>query len=114
MLLAVVDRAIAERALGLDPQLVVIGADPAQAFPTKLRVAAVPATLELIEDRMRLDALVHHRRHQAGFETKAWLGFGGTGLRCRNRSGKDKRASKPDDPKGAHRTRTSRNMTVSM
>src|SRR5215472_5540521 len=114
LVLAVVDRALAERALRLDPHLVVIGADPALAFPAKLRVAAVPAAFELIEDCMRIDGLVHDRLHRAGFETKAGLDFRGRGLRRRSHSGKDERGSKPGDPKDAHTTRTSRNMPVSM
>src|SRR5262249_55271373 len=67
LLLAVIERALAERTLRLDPQLVIIGADPALPVPAELGIAAVPAALELIEDGVSEYSLVHYWLYCARF-----------------------------------------------
>jgi hypothetical protein len=113
LLLAVIECPIAYRTLGFDPELVVIGADPSLPIPAELGVAAVPAALELIEDGVGENGLVHYRLHRAWFDAKARLAIGGGTLGGRWCGQGDENHDNGDDA-SAHATCTSRNIPVSM
>jgi hypothetical protein len=60
--LTVIDGAVASsETLGLDPELVIIGPDPAFPRPAEVRRPAIGAALELIEDAVDEDHPVHDR-----------------------------------------------------
>ena len=104
----------------LQPDLVRIRAGPELAIVAELFVSAVPAPLQLFEQGMREDAVVHHRRGHAthvhpGSEVN--LRGGGGGLRVR-RAGHPQENGHDggDDREGriSHATMTVRNMPISM
>ena len=117
-MLAVVEGAVAlQRTLRLDPQFVIIGADPPLSFPAELGIAAIEAALELTEDRVSDNIGVPHRLHaatrlQAGHRRRLVRHL--RGLRGRAGRKSDKRGGEGKDAGGAHATCTSRNMPISM
>ena len=116
-MLAVVEHPALKRALRLDPKLIVIAADPPLSLPAELGIAAAEAALELTEDNVGENFLVHHRLHgAAGFHTRHGPGLVRSG-RCLRRGAdcqQGKSGGKGGDPESAHGTRTSRNMPISM
>src|SRR5215813_3376525 len=63
LVLAVLEPAVAQRAFRLDPELIVIGADPTLSVPAELGLGTIPPAFELIKDDMRQDRPVHNRLH---------------------------------------------------
>src|SRR6202011_2873646 len=113
LVLAVVERAVAlKRALRLDPQLVVIGADPSLSFPTEVAVGAIPPAFELTKDDVGQDWPVHYRLH--GLHAGGRVVLRGRGLRRSSGRKGEKRGGEGEDAGGAHATCTSRNMPISM
>src|SRR6266436_6558421 len=116
-MLAVFEGPAFKRALRLDPQFVVIGANPSLSLPAELGIAAAKAALELVKDEVGKDALVHHRLHGAArFHARHQPGLVRSGrcLRRREEREQRKRSGKGADPESAHSTRTSRNIPISM
>src|SRR5690242_11159673 len=64
LITTVFEAAFAEcAAFGLEPQLVVIGADPSLSFPAIGVLARANAAFVLVLQCVNVDAVVHYRRH---------------------------------------------------
>src|SRR5581483_2890785 len=59
---AVVRPTVFHESLRLEPELVLVGADPSFAFPSELVLRAVGASFELAKEEVRDYLIVHHRR----------------------------------------------------